>query len=315
LATANSRILPVDRLPSAYNNDESGPNRVLRIERGLRHAFENGGLDGETSASLQMDIVYEHWAEQRVRLGGHLCNPERQGADATVERARRILCDWNGDMAADSVGSTLYVLVTNALIDRAFADDLPGGARNGIWSYTQALPQFEANVHRMWLSSADEPFWDDVTTPRVETRADILEAALADAVAYGRGNYGADIDHWQWGRVRPFVLAHAFAAEGGLLGVFFNTRPIAIGGDTETAFKQQFPRSDREHMRPAIGPLVRLTVDLADPWKATYSMAGGESGWPGSAWYANLVDDWSRGVSRPLTPEPSKDDIDVTLLP
>jgi penicillin amidase len=134
-------------------------------------------------------------------------------------------------------------------------------------------------------------------------------------VAYGSERYGADIDRWQWGRVRPFVLAHAFAAEGGFLGTFFNTRPLSLGGDTETAFKQQFPRSDREHMRSAIGPLVRLTVDLGDPWGATFSMAGGESGWPASPWYANLVDDWSQGIGRPLTPEPSADDVNVAFIP
>jgi acyl-homoserine lactone acylase PvdQ len=120
---------------------------------------------------------------------------------------------------------------------------------------------------------------------------------------------------WKWGEVRPFALTHAFAGEGGPLGVVLNTQPMPIRGDAETPFKQQYLRSDRKHMRAAVGPLVRVTVDLADPWAAKYSLAGGESGWPGSPGYANLLDDWRLGKGRPLTPPPAAEDVDVLLVP
>lgn len=314
LATANSRIVPADRMPSAYNNDESAPNRVLRIERRIKDEIQRGGLTPETSAAIQMDIASEFWPRQRAEIAPSLCVDARND-DATTALARGHLCAWDGAATADSVGATMQVLLTNALLDRALADDLPNGVDDEIWHYMQSLIQFEANVQRLWIMPVGSEVWDDVRTPEVETRAEILQAAFADAVAYGVEHYGADVDAWQWGRVRPFVLAHAFAAEGGLLGVFFNTRPLVIGGDTETPFKQQFPRSDREHMRPALGPLMRLTVDLAEPWAATYSMAGGESGWPDSPFYANLLEDWSRGKERPLTPPAGAGDVRVSFLP
>jgi acyl-homoserine lactone acylase PvdQ len=90
---------------------------------------------------------------------------------------------------------------------------------------------------------------------------------------------------------------------------------LALGGDTETVFKQQFARSDREHLQPIVGPIVRFTVDMADPWAATYSLAGGESGWPRSEFYGNLLADWAVGRGRPLTPEPSADDVKARLVP
>lgn len=312
LATANCRIVPESRMPSTYNNDESAPNRVQRIERRLREEIEGGGLTPDASAAIQMDVAYEHWPRLRPQLGDNLC---RADAESNVAAARKTLCDWNGVMAQDSVAATIYALLTNAALDRAMSDDLPGGKDDPAWRFAQALFQFEANVQRLWLIEADDPVWDDVRTPQVETRAEILEAALADAVAAGKQAYGSDMQSWKWGDVRPFTLNHAFAGDGGPLALVFNTKPMPISGDVETPFKQQFLRSDREHMRAAVGPLIRLTVDLADPWAAKYSLAGGESGWPGSPWYANLLDDWRLGKGRALTPPPAADDIRVILQP
>jgi penicillin amidase len=315
LATANCRIVPESRMRSAYNNDESAPNRVLRIERYLRDEIESGGLTPQASAAIQMDVAYEHWPRLRAELDASLCRADANDADPNLAQARRLLCAWKGVMAEDSAAATVYVLLTNAALDRAMTDDLPGATNDPAWWFAQSLFQFEANVQRLWLVEPNAPVWDDVRTPQVETRAEILEAALADAVATGEKAYGGEVESWAWGRVRPFTLAHAFAGQGGPLALVFNTEPMPIGGDAETPFKQQFLRSDREHMRATVGPLIRLTVDLADPWAAQYSLAGGESGWPGSPWYANLLADWRVGKGRPLTPAPAADDVQVTLLP
>ncbi len=99
------------------------------------------------------------------------------------------------------------------------------------------------------------------------------------------------------------------------MGRLLNSDSMPIAGGTETPFKQQFPRVDREHMYPAVGPLVRITVDMADPWAATFSLAGGQSGWPASPHYADLLDDWRRGRGRPLTPAASEADVRARLIP
>jgi penicillin amidase len=232
-----------------------------------------------------------------------------------VARARRLLCAWDGVMRADSAATTLYVLLSNAMLDAALADELRGGSQSATWKYTQSLLQFEADVQWLWSRPESAPVWDDVTTPVVETKRDILEQALVRAVAVGSERYGENPETWLWGRVRPFVLRHPFAPRHGFLAAVLNSEPIAVGGDTETVFKQQFVRADREHMHPAVGPVVRFTVDMADPWRATYGLAGGESGWPKSPYYGNLLDDWRTGRGRPLTPPASSADTHVRFVP
>jgi penicillin amidase len=315
LATANNQIVPSSRFPTSYNNDASSPNRFLRIARRLQSGSGSGGLTAETSAAIQMDIRYEHWASLRRELEADFCAHREPLNPDALEEARSQLCAWDGAMDADSVAATLYTLLTNAALDRALADELPGDSGDEVWRYAQSLLQFEANVAWLWTRPEAAAVWNDVRTGETETRSDILEAALADAVALASRRWGTDPDRWTWGSVRPFQLRHLFASKGGALGMLFNSHSMPISGGTETPFKQQFPRVDREHMVSAVGPVVRFTVDMADPWAATYSLAGGESGWPRSPHYADLLDDWLVGRGRPLTPAPSDRDLRVRLVP
>ncbi len=310
LATANNQIVPPGALPSIYNNDVSAPDRVLRIAERLQQG--RGSLDIESSSAIQMDLRDGTWPRSRPQLD-EFCRPK--GADAAVEHARRQLCAWDGEMAPDSVPATLYTLLTLSLVDHGLADELPGGADSEVWAFVQSLFQFEADVRWMWTRDPDDPVWDDASTSARETRDEILEVALADAVADGRELFGSDMEAWQWGEVRPFVLAHPFGAGSDVLGAVVNSDPIAIGGGNETVFKHQFPVSDRSEMKVVVGPIIRLTVDLGQPWSARYSMAGGESGWASSPFYGNLLADWAAGTSRPLTPQPSDGDIRVQFAP
>ena len=218
-------------------------------------------------------------------------------------------------MAADSAAATVFVHFTNALLDRALADDLPAGVDDRDWHFVQSLPQFEVRAQSLLADPTAAAVWDDAQTEVVEDRAAIVEAAFVAAVAEAGARYGSDVDGWAWGRVRPLVLRHAFAPNDGALGWVLNAEPLAIGGGPETVYKNQFARSDRERMNPVVGPIVRFTVDLADPWKATYSLAGGQSGWPRSPHYGDLLADWAVGRGRALTPEPSPGDRSGRLLP
>lgn len=314
LASANGPVVPAQRFPVPYNNDASAPLRFLRIAERLEAEIARGGLTAEASAAIQLDARYPQWPGLRAELAELLCRTGDAASDP-LAGARARLCAWDGRMEPDSVAATLYVLWTHAILDRALADELPGGAGSELWRWVQSLLQFEANVAWLWSRPEEAVVWDDARTLARETRQTLLEAALADAVAAGRARFGSNLESWRWGRVRPFALKHPFASQGGGLGALLNSEAAPAPGDTETVFKQQFLRSDREAMQPIVGPVVRLTVDLGDPWAATYCLAGGESGWPGSPAYGNLLDDWRRGRGRPLTPPPSPQDVRVRFMP
>lgn len=311
LATANGQVVPSKHFPTTYNNDATAPNRFERIASLIQSGRSNGGISAADSAGIAHDRATSNWPAIRAQLDHGFCS-DRSGAPSVIA-ARDRLCAWDGNMDPQSPVPTLFVLWGNALLDRALADDVPDDA---VWRWVQALVQFEADAQWLWIRPETDPVWDDVRTPTVETRADIFRLAFADAVASSEARYGPDMDKWQWGRVRPFVLEHAFASGGGgILGAVLNSAPFSIGGDNETVFKQQFLRSDRQRLHAGVGPVIRITVDLADPWAATYSIAGGASGWPRSPHYGDRVADWAAGREHPLTPPPAAADTRVTLFP
>ncbi len=315
IASANSDIVPLDYLFTAYNNDSSAPWRLSRITSRIQ-AEVSAHLTPEASAAIQLDLFQPFWTVIRGRVADGFCAAENALPVAEDEALRQRLCSWTGKTAPDSVEATLFNLWSNAVLDHALADALPGGATSATWHFVQTLPQFESVAQWLWARPEDDRIWDDVTTPATEQRTMILKAAFSDAVAEARRRWGTDTQHWQWGKVRPFILRHPFATDDGFLGRLLNSPPLNIGGDNESVFKHQYLRSDRTHMKAVIGPVVRFTVDMADPWRATYMLAGGESGWPGSKYYGNLLADWALGKSRELTPtDPGAGAITVRFRP
>lgn len=298
IITANARTVPVERFFTAYNNDPAEPNRYKQAVARLTAGDKK--LTPAEAADVQMDVHESYWPVVRAVIDAPLCVGAR-GEDGVHEAARAALCGWNGDMTSDSVGATIYVALTHALLDRALADELSDGAEGALWRYVLALPQFEANVTWLWSRPATDAAWNDVRTPAAETRDGQVAAAFDDAVADLQARYGGDAADWRWGDIRPFRARHLFAGNDGLLGSLLNTDEIPGAGSPSTLFKNQFHRGDRQRLRSAVGPSLRFTVDMADPWGATYSLAGGQSGWPRSRHFGDLTPDWHAGKGRLFT--------------
>ncbi len=267
---------------------------------------KHNDLTVDDMSKLALDTGESYWPAAREKLPGAFCEKPSASAaigDGRFAKAAAILCDWDGMLASDSVGATLFVLLSNAAVDRALADELTGGAEGPVWHYMQTISHFEINIDWLWHRPANDPVWDDVRTKMiVESRDDILIAALQDAVALADSRYGSDMADWQWGVVRPFYIKHAFGGKGGVLGSLFNGESFAGTGGPETVFKNQFLRSDRAAYHPAAGPAFRMVVDMGALEQSGFSMAGGESGWPKSPHYGDLTADWMSGKLRPLTP-------------
>lgn len=293
LATSNSNVLPFDRFYTAYDNDANPPNRYKRLSARLDagQAFEPADM-----AALALDTGESYWPALRRELDGVVCGAA--GQSDLEQAAAAKLCAWNGELTAGSEAATIFVLLTNAMLDRALADELSPA----VWRYVQDIPHFEADVDWTWQRPATDAVWDDARTPQVETKADVVRAAFADAVARAADRYGDDTADWRWGDVRPFYIKHPFGGQGGLLGSLFNGDAFPGRGGPETVFKNQFNRVDREQMHPGAGPAFRFIIDMGRPGDAVYSLAGGESGWAKSPFYGNLTGEWIEGKTRPLTP-------------
>jgi penicillin amidase len=295
IATANGRVIAFDKFPTAYNNDANPPNRYVRLSAFLS---THDGLTPADMAKLGLDTGLFYWPQVRAAFDATLCRPGAY-AEETARDAAAALCAWNGELTGDASASTVWQLMTNALVDRALGDEVSPA----VWRYVQSIPHFEANADWAWNRPATDPVWDDVRTPAVESRDDIFAAAFGDAVSLARERYGDDVADWKWGEVRPFYVKHPFGGKGWPLSSLFNSAKLPGTGGPETVFKNQFLRSDRTNMLPNAGPAFRFVIDMADPRAAEYVLAGGESGWAKSPHYEDQLADFMLGTMHPLTPE------------
>lgn len=98
--------------------------------------------------------------------------------------------------------------------------------------------------------------------------------------------------------MRPLTLLHPLGGRTPL-DRLLNLGPVPLGGDANTV-AQAGVRPLEPLANPAAIANHRTVIDLADPDRSRYVVAGGQSGNPLSPHYADLFELWQRGESVPI---------------
>jgi penicillin amidase len=146
----------------------------------------------------------------------------------------------------------------------------------------------------------------------LEQRSDRVEAALIHAAleetwSWLTSEVSSNPTKWTWGQAHRLRLSHAFERLGGgltrLIGRRLGRGPFEAPGDPGSIWAMF--SEGTEPFRPRVGPAFRFAIDLADPAHARFGLSGGQSGLPGSAAYADAIDDWLQGRPRVLWMHPA----------
>jgi penicillin amidase len=266
-----------------------------RQARILEALGERTDWDVAGAAALQMDVVSLPWRRVRDRLLG-LEPAEPDGQQALV-----LLSAWDGRVSADSGAASVFELWLSAMGERIARSRAPEGWRYALGAgFGDIVPLTifhsgaAAQVIERYLARPDGWFadgWDAVAAD-----------ALASAIRRLRTDHGADPTGWAWGRLRTLTLRHPVGSQALLAGAF-NIGPVPMGGDGTTP------------MQAASGPLnpfdnpgylanTRIVIDLADPERSRFVLAGGQSGNPLSMHYCDLFAVWQRGEGVPMAWHP-----------
>jgi penicillin amidase len=191
-----------------------------------------------------------------------------------MERALRLLKEWDGRYTPENERAILFELAQRELPRRLWDELIPPGE-------TRPIRRGSQPTLRALLDSAG-PWWDDHRTPVQETRNAILAAALTAALDSAIAQYGEpEAGGWQWSKVWPTNIWH-------LLGLPSLSAPgIAVQGGPET-----IAPADRHG---TAGASWRMVVELGPEVRAWGTYPGGQSGNPASTWYANRIPQWASG--------------------
>jgi len=308
IVTANNAAVD-DKYPYFVAREWDPGFRAQRITTLLGDAEANGGISTATLRSIQFDSHV-----LRAELIGRYATTVNPTTDDGALVEDRIAKWGSFDCPVDgpaSLGCAAYLAFEYRLVRGLFDDDLGELAREYVgggasWQATIAL-----------LDQPDSPWWDDRSTPdKVETRDDIVAAALDEAGRELRAAYG-DVTKWTWGAMHTARFDEATLGSSGIgpLQWYFDKGPFpapgAAGAINNTYYRpsRAYPDPDDPAYKP-VGidgvfgvtnlPSYRLSINMADPDGAQIVQTTGQSGNPFDRHYGDLIDDWLTGQTVPL---------------
>jgi penicillin G amidase len=279
---------PLDGVIATANDDWSQAHRTLpypgffaepdRARRARELAAALSSASVADMRAMQSDI-YSPFAARIVAVVSGL-----RFTDARAARAASVLSAW--DRRAGVLGpSRLFFAFMKELRKAAGAS-----APRVTWSM----------LDRMVDGRYAQSFWDDTSTPQVETRQSVIEHALALALDTVEREDGKDPARWSFGKSHRLLYQHLFASA---LPAFIARRlaigPVPLPGDWHTlrvaGFSLRGDRYDVTHI-----PSARLIVDLSDPDATRIVLPLGQSGQLFDRHAKDQLRAWSKGLDFPL---------------
>ena len=185
IATANDKVAP-DSYPYTLSYEWES-YRADRITSVLASAQRTTVEDMRT---LQADTYSQSAAQLRPYL---LATKPENDLQA---RALDLLNAWNLQSEVDQVGPAIFQVWYHFLVRNTLEDEL-----GNILGNYEALAVFHMPAMVALFDQNEEALFDDTTTTESETRADILQRSLADAVVWLSEHLGNTPEQWTWGRL------------------------------------------------------------------------------------------------------------------
>lgn len=271
IISANNKVVDETEFPIVVSFNYPG-YRAWRIEQLLTSKDK---LTPSDMRRFQLD-TYMLQAKRLLPFYLRACDNYCKDKDAVMNAALEALREWDMRADVDSVGSTIYHAVYDETFRLTFADDM-----------TPQMYELAADQAPPWIAldnaieSGKLSFFDTKGTQRVETRDDILAAAVLSGINKLKKNYGDDVSKWTWGRVHTLTFAHPLSAMKPLDLVFKEfTNPAP--GDGTTIFNQHYaPGGDDFPVQH--GPAWRHVIDMGSVDDAAMILDAGQSGHPRSS--------------------------------
>ncbi len=257
---------PDDGVVATANDDWSAASRVLPYpgffatsDRAHRARELGKTLSAATVADMRAMQADLH-SPYAARIVGILSG--LPFTDPRAVRAASVLSAW--DRRAETHGP--------ARLFFAFMKELRSAVGESAKRVTWSM------LDRMIGGRTAQSFWDEPSTPEVETRGGRIETALAAALDSVERQDGTDPARWSFGNVHRLTYGHAFAsALPPWVAKRLAIGPVALPGEWHTLNVAGFPLRGERYDVTQI-PSARFIVDLSDPDLTRLVLPLGQSG-------------------------------------
>jgi penicillin amidase len=249
---------------------------------------------------LTMDSAEQIFYDDTIRFAEDLAPLllKIRVSDPWVVEGQRTLVGWDYSASKESAAAAYFNVICHNIFKLTFRDELPeelwptGGDR---W-YA---------VVTMLLNEPRNPWWDDVTTKdKIETRDDILLAAMINARKEITSLMARDTDQWQWGKLHKVRLHNQTLGVSGIKPIedLFNRGDYQLGGGPAVVNAMAY--DDREGYAVTEGPTMRMLIDLGDLDASRWVNQSGVSGHAYNRHYDDQIELWANQQLWPFVSSP-----------
>jgi len=282
IVTANQAVIGRD-YPYRLTDDWDQGYRSQRIRDRLTQ-------EGELSVDEMLDLQLDDQNPMGPVLTPYLLDVELPRG--YYSDGQRLLRHWDFSQPADSAAAAYFNVVWSNLLRLTFQDELPED------QWPDGGDRWYAAVGQL-LEDPSDPWWDDTTTDEVETRDDILAAAMTAARDELTRRQDVKADEWSWGHLHRLDLHQAALGESGIAPVewLVNRGTWEIGGGSAAVDATSWDASEGYDVTSA--PSMRMVVSLGDLDKSRWINLTGVSGHPFDDHYTDQTDLWADGDTLP----------------
>ena len=293
IASANNKTLK--NFKYYISNLWEPSSRLDRITQLLKFKNKHSINDFK---NYQMDFVSPYAKE----ITGHLLLAFNniKVVDDNLKKALSLFEQWDYKFDKYSQTPLIYAGFFKYLLKNIFEDEMGEELLNDF--------VFVANVPyrsiQQILNEDDNSWYNNINTPKVETKNYIIRKSLTDALDYLENKLGKKMEHWQWGSLHQVTFKHMFSGNLKMLDNLINIGPFEISGDGTTIFNteysfaksiEKYPRFKHGEFENNLGPAMRFIYDFAKPDQFLMVLTTGQSGCVLSDHYKDMTNLWLNG--------------------
>ncbi len=292
--------IPFDKLPNTFNpaqgfvvtanNAVVGPGYPYLITKDFDYGFRAQRITDMIKQSTGLiDSVYiQKMQGDDMDLNAATLVPilmQIKISDPQLDNIRAILKDWDFQDNMNSAPAALFAAFWRHLLSDTFDNKLPSDdPANGDSQWFEVM--------RRLATQPNSPWWDNKSTPQVETRDDIFLQAFKEGSAELQKTLGSNPNDWKWGDLHTVTFRNQSLGESGigLIDGMFNRGPFRTSGGS--AIVNATGWSTASSYQVVSLPSMRMIVDLGNLQDSVSVITTGQSGHAYHPHYTDMSDLW-----------------------
>lgn len=217
-----------------------------------------------------------------------------------------LLKDWSGEMTADSIAASVFVMWQREIRKLLLKDELIGYWNQG--QQRETLQDISSSIPLNVVAKLlQQPTWCSNYSIEVDNKdcSWLVRKAFQQALKILDNQLGSDPKDWQWSKLQHTEYAHTPFSNIKVLDSIFE-RTIPTGGSLNSINVASAHYEKSKGFVQNFGAGMRQIIVLGDPNQHFYMNSTGQSGNPISPNYDDMVTKFNQVKFELFNPEPAK---------